>query len=353
MIETQVMSIGGYAFTMDSQAAKAAQDYISSLENYYLDKEGGKEILEGIEERMAELLLEKTQEGTVVNPAMVSEVIDIIGKPEIIERETSSDDSNNSEGAGTKSGKNSSEKSSSKKKLYRDLSDKVVAGVCSGLAIYSGIDVVLFRLAFALLTIFPVISFFERSPFSLSAPAIYIILWISMPAAKTVKQKWSQKGQTGSLDEIQRDVLTAIGTPQIEKVKGHGIGRAISILVGIIFLLTAVSGLVAGSVGAFFPGKFGIDNIYSFATDELLSTPGILSVIDMPLVHILAFCVWFLPFIGLLYAAVMMIFGFKAPSWHPGLVIFVLWLIVVAVLTTLIVVSTLQYSSGSVQTYTF
>ena len=73
----------------------------------------------------------------------------------------------------------------------------------------------------------------------------------------------------------------------------------------------------------------------------------------MPLVHILAFGVWFLPFIGLLYAAVMMIFGFKAPSWHPGLVIFVLWLIVVAVLTTLIVVSTLQYSSGSVPTYMF
>jgi phage shock protein PspC (stress-responsive transcriptional regulator) len=349
MIETQVMSIGGYAFTMDAEAASAAGEYISSLEEFYLDKEGGKEIMEGIEERMAELLLEKTGDGGVVNAQMVKDVVDIIGKPEVIESESASEGGSADEGKGS-----SSRKSEPKKKLYRDLSDKVVAGVCSGLAIYSGIDVVIFRLAFALLTAFPMLGFFHRGDaLYLSAPAIYIILWISMPAARTVKQKWSQKGQTGSLDEIQRNVMNVKSNPSKQEAKGHTFGRAVTMFIGIIFLLSAVSGLVAGGVGAFFPGKFGLDNIYSFATGELLETPGILSVVDMPLVHILAFGVWFLPFIGLLYAAVMMIFGFKAPSWHPGLVIFVLWLIVVAVLTTLIVVSTLQYSSGSVPTYTF
>ena len=39
-----------------------------------------------------------------------------------------------------------------------------------------------------------------------------------------------------------------------------------------------------------------------------------------------------LPFIGILYGGVMMVFGFKSPSWRPGLVIFVLWLIVLVVL---------------------
>ncbi|MBR6417024.1 MAG: PspC domain-containing protein [Bacteroidales bacterium] len=349
MIETQVMSIGGYAFTMDAEAASAAGEYISSLEEFYLSKEGGKEIMEGIEERMAELLLEKTSDGGVVNAQMVKDVVEIIGRPEVIESESSSSTDGDPADAETKAGK-----TGPKKKLYRDLSDKVVAGVCSGLAIYSGIDVVIFRLAFALLTAFPMLGFFHRGDaLYLSAPAIYIILWISMPAARTVKQKWSQKGQTGSIDEIQRNVMNVKSNPSKQEAKGHTFGRAIMMFIGIIFLLSAVSGLVAGGVGAFFPGKFGLDNIYSFATDELLSTPGIVSVIDMPLVHILAFGVWFLPFIGLLYAAVMMIFGFKAPSWHPGLVIFVLWLIVVAVLTTLIVVSTLQYSSGSVPTYMF
>ena len=40
-----------------------------------------------------------------------------------------------------------------------------------------------------------------------------------------------------------------------------------------------------------------------------------------------------LPLIGILYAGVMMVFGFKSPSWRPGLVIFVLWLIVLVVLS--------------------
>ena len=41
-----------------------------------------------------------------------------------------------------------------------------------------------------------------------------------------------------------------------------------------------------------------------------------------------------LPLIGILYGGIMLVFGFKSPSWRPGLVIFVLWLIVLVVLGT-------------------
>ncbi|MBQ3882245.1 MAG: PspC domain-containing protein [Bacteroidales bacterium] len=341
MIETKMMSIGGYAFTMDAEAAAAAQKYISSLEKYYLKNESGREIMEGIEERMAELFLEKSSTGGVVSVAMVNEVIDIIGKPEVIEQESEASD-----GDGTKSHTYTTEgKEAPKKKLYRDLSNKIVGGVCSGLALYSGVDVVLFRLAFAILTVFPVIRFLDRSAFSLSAPAIYIILWISMPAARTVKQKWSQKGETGSLDDIQRVVTTPSKNTRKDNPAGHGLVRVIAILVGTIFLLTSVSGLSAGVAAAFFPGNFGLDNLYDYFVEELREVPGLLSVMDMPIVHILGFGAWFLPFIGLIYAAIMMIFGFKSPSWRPGLVIFILWLIVVAALASILSVSVLQYTT--------
>ena len=33
-----------------------------------------------------------------------------------------------------------------------------------------------------------------------------------------------------------------------------------------------------------------------------------------------------LPFLGILYGSLQMLFGFKSPKWHPGLVIFILWL---------------------------
>ena len=43
-----------------------------------------------------------------------------------------------------------------------------------------------------------------------------------------------------------------------------------------------------------------------------------------------------LPFVGILYGGIQLIFGFKSPSWKPGLVIFVLWLIIVIVLLVML-----------------
>jgi hypothetical protein len=37
----------------------------------------------------------------------------------------------------------------------------------------------------------------------------------------------------------------------------------------------------------------------------------------------------------MLYGGIQLIFGFKSPSWRPGLVIFILWLIVIIVLLVL------------------
>ncbi len=57
------------------------------------------------------------------------------------------------------------------KKLYRSKTDKMVAGVCGGLAQYFGIDPTLVRLIFALLVFFGVGS----------GVVLYIILAIVMP----------------------------------------------------------------------------------------------------------------------------------------------------------------------------
>ena len=339
MNETIMMSIGGYAFTMDSEAADAASEYIASLESFYLPKEDGKEIMEGIEERMAELLLEKTNGGAVVNSVMVNEIIEVLGRPEAIEEE-SARASGFREGGPSAAGEES--KASPRKKLYRDMSDRVFAGVCSGLAIYTNIDVVLLRLAFALMTLFPVFGR-HHSPLYLSPILLYIVLWISMPAAKTVRQRLDQKGQTGSIEEIQRNVMSNPKRNVPEEPRGHGLARVIGIIVGTILLVTAVSGLVAGSVATFFPVKFGLDWVYGQSILELGDVPGIAQVLQMPVVRMLAICSWFLPFIGLLYAAVMMIFGLKAPKWHPGLVIFILWLISIVALVTLVATSAIQY----------
>lgn len=62
---------------------------------------------------------------------------------------------------------------SNNKRLQRDLQNKVLGGVCSGLSNYFDIDATFWRILFFVLFLF-----------GCSGLLIYIILWIAMPAAK-------------------------------------------------------------------------------------------------------------------------------------------------------------------------
>ena len=89
MKQVEYISIGGYVFSLEDSASRAAKEYLDQLEAFYSRKESGAEVMEGIEERMAELLLEKSGNGGVVTLAMVNDVISVLGRPETIEEETS------------------------------------------------------------------------------------------------------------------------------------------------------------------------------------------------------------------------------------------------------------------------
>ena len=53
--------------------------------------------------------------------------------------------------------------------LYRSESDKMIAGVCAGLAQYFGVDTAIVRLVFVLAVLSGV------------SPLVYVLLWIIMP----------------------------------------------------------------------------------------------------------------------------------------------------------------------------
>ena len=70
--------------------------------------------------------------------------------------------------------------------------------------------------------------------------------------------------------------------------------------------------------------------------DELATDwPFFYEMVNTPWFLILGIAAIVLPLIWLIYLGIRFIFGFKAPSWKPGLVIIVLWLVVVAVLAAL------------------
>ena len=130
MKEVERFSLGGYAFTLEQDAASLVADYLGELEKYYNGREGGSEIMEGIEERMAELLLEKAGRDGVCTRGMIEEIIGILGKPEVIE--AAGEEGDSPVGAANDAKKtDDGEKTGDapKRKLYRDMNDRMVAGV--------------------------------------------------------------------------------------------------------------------------------------------------------------------------------------------------------------------------------
>lgn len=103
-----------------------------------------------------------------------------------------------------------------RKRLFRDTDDKIIAGVCSGLAQYFGVNVWLPRLLFLI----PFFSFvfrfghwgwwdfphFLNISFSPGALFIYIILWLVLPEAKTTADKLEMKGEKVDLNNIKTTI---------------------------------------------------------------------------------------------------------------------------------------------------
>ena len=326
MKETEQVGIGGYAFILEKDASEAMRQYINQLEAHYMGQEGGKEIMEGIEERVAELLLEKAK-GGVVTRDHVQAVIDVIGRPERIE----ADDPGPSESAGEKK----------QKKLYRDLDNKRLGGVCSGLATYFNIEVQWLRIAFLALTLICFFGGLHSGAWSLSVPGIYCILWLAMPAARTAQDRWAMNGEGTTADDIRRNVQAGIhemGDAAREVTRSdffQKFGRFFLVIIGIIFLITGTSGLASISVLSIKGTElFGLP--YAQFMDELTEhAPVFLDLLDTGWVVVLLALAVILPFVGILYGGIQMLFGFKSPSWKPGLVIFVLWLIILVVLGVL------------------
>ena len=327
MKETEQISVGGYAFILEQDASQALGKYISELESHYLQQEGGKEIMEGIEERVAELLLDKCGNGRVGTLAHVQAVIDVVGRPERIE----ADDPATEAPTGDKP----------RKRLFRDLAHKCLGGVCSGLAAYFDIEVAWLRIGFIVLTVINFFGGMHSGMWSLTVPAVYCVLWLAMPAARTAQDRWAMSGESGTADEIRRNVQSGIREMgDTAREVAHSdffkqFGRIFLIIIGLVLLITGTSGLASISVLSLKGvDLFGVP--YMEFMDELADhAPVFLDLMNTTWVMVLVALAVILPFVGILYGGIQMIFGFKSPAWTPGLVIFVLWLIILVVLGVL------------------
>jgi len=188
------INLSGRVIPIEDSAYEKLQAYIESLRRYFANEEGRDEIINDIEGRIAELLHEKVRKGTeAIIDSDIEEIITSMGRVEDFEAEdkdnvaaagsaNSNASSSNAAYTNTSSAGGSSsyqQRSSSstgeyrreKSKLYRDSSDKLIGGVCSGIASYLGIDPAIVRILFAIITF---------GGFGLGF-VIYILLWIILP----------------------------------------------------------------------------------------------------------------------------------------------------------------------------
>lgn len=317
---------------LDKDASDKIGQYITELESHYLSRDGGKEVMEGIEERIAELLLERCGKDHPVEFADVQYVIDVIGRPEKIEEGDDPEPEQQPQAP------------KPRKKLYRDLEDKRLGGVCAGLAAYFGNDVALWRVIFVVVTLVLFFGSIRTGVWSLMGPVVYCILWLAMPAARTVRERWEMKGNPGTADDIMRNVEAGareMGAAASQVVKSQGfkdVLRVFLVIIGFALLIAGSSGLAAISAIS-----FGGHNLFGVQISRFMNhlaelAPGYMDLLATPWILVLVVLAVALPLIGLIWGGVQLIFDLKKPaSWNPGLVIFVLWLMVLVALVVITV----------------
>jgi phage shock protein PspC (stress-responsive transcriptional regulator) len=324
MNKTVTVNIGGIVFHIDENAYDRFKKYLESIRSHFTQAEGRDEIMQDIESRIAEMFQEKIKGSKhVITLEDVEQVTSQMGKPEEFGDE---EEQQNTEPVVT-------EGTRQKRRLFRNPDDKLLGGVCSGIASYFDFDAVWIRLVWLVSILFFGTGFF-----------LYIILWIIIPEAKTTAEKLQMKGEKVNVSNIEKTNKeereyekgrsTDGGRPGVKKA-GTVVGRifeAIGEIFKFLFMflgkLIAIFFLFIGLVVVFallmsmfaFMGVPGTQYphvwrfIFDTASQFSLAYIGILLMIGIP-------------FLMLAYFGARILFNVKKGTRAIGLTALGLWLI--------------------------
>ncbi len=182
MNEITHVHLGRQSFTISIDAHKVLRHYLAEIKKHV----GDTEVVDEVELRMAELLAERGVSGDKVILAKdVTYLQEQLGSPADFGDEEP-----------TESAK---AEDKTTKRLFRDTDNAMIAGVSAGLANYFGMDAVLIRLAFVLLTIF-------SGGFGI---LLYVILWLVVQPASTASEKLQMQGKPVTLEALKDSVNQA------------------------------------------------------------------------------------------------------------------------------------------------
>ncbi len=181
MKKTVNVAIGGCSFIIDEDACDAISTYLDNFKEAMEESSSLNDVMDELECRMADLLKAKLGSREVVSLKMAEEVIEQLGYP---------DGYRPGNGAKMNGG---SYNEHAVRKLFRDPDNRKIAGVCSGLATFLGVDVVIIRILF-------LVAFICGT----AGGWIYIIIWIAAPEARTAIEKCELRGIPATAENIRK-----------------------------------------------------------------------------------------------------------------------------------------------------
>ena len=220
-------------FSVEVDAKKSLEKYLNLIQkNMHAEPEAMREI----EARMVELLAERgvSKDGVIGNDDVLA-VQKQMGEP----RDFSDDDETVDEAH------NSNVNDRPVKQLMRDTEHGLIGGVCAGIAAYFGINPLWVRL---IAIISPFMSFG-------TAVLVYVVLWLSIPEARTASDKLRMRGEPITLDSLKQ--LTIDDNTKIQAT--NVAAKIFRVLFGAMLACVAFGLLVAVLVG----GVFGFSMVES------------------------------------------------------------------------------------------
>lgn len=313
------INLFGTLYAIDEDACTLLENYLDNMRSYFAKRDGGDEIFDDIEHRVAEHLWSLKENGmTAIDIDTVKQIISSIGNPDEMEsgvedatdtkEENTSDADVDSEGKeqsegedqgegeckdnGQSEGKAQSESNSnasndtytnakaeaiggkwtdrvlhhvSTHRFYRDGKDKIGGGVISGLCHYCGggdivvwrVGIVLFLMAaFALNQTLPYCFISPLLVFLFFVPIIiYIVLWLVAPVARTTEERLSMTGKEVTPESISKAII-AEAEEQVKPTIKRGKGGGI---------LSGISEIVKFSIKAVALISFSVLTAFALA----------------------------------------------------------------------------------------
>ncbi len=213
------INIAGRVLPIEEDAYNMLKDYIISLERQFTGDDG-KEILEDLENRIAELFSIRLQGGApAIDRADVQKVMDTLGAAsDLGDASTASNATSSSSSTYGNNQQWSRQQGSNtnwqyggnrgyqrgQQRLLRNPFDKVVGGVCSGLARYFDVDPVIVRLVWVVLLLVFGIGFLA-----------YLIAWAVIPAARSMAEL--EGGEPMTFHDVSRNMQE-----ELEDLKRRG-----------------------------------------------------------------------------------------------------------------------------------